>query len=308
MGLFIANESRPLEDVENWSFAIAGAELNVALGLSRLSHDVSYVARLGNDIPAEKIKRLMLQNAINSDHIIQDLNHSTGIMFKGKVTSGDPPISYCRRGSAASFLSREDCSSLPLSGFSGGILHLTGITAGLSPNSPDVMEYLMGLASSKRMTVSFDPNLRSQLWESREKMVEVTNRLASFADIIFPGYKEGLILCGTDKPEKIAEFYLNQGARAVVVKVGAKGAYCATKEGGFFSPGYEVSRIVDTVGAGDGFAAGVLSAIAEDLSLEEAVDRGNAVGALQISHKGDNEGLPTREQLEKFMTNTKRTS
>ena len=57
-------------------------------------------------------------------------------------------------------------------------------------------------------------------------------------------------------------------------------------------------KIVDTVGAGDGFAAGVLSAVAEGLSLSEAARRGTVIGSIQITHRGDNEGLPTRTALE----------
>ena len=52
------------------------------------------------------------------------------------------------------------------------------------------------------------------------------------------------------------------------------------------------------MGAGDGFAVGVISAVTEGLPLSEAARRGNAIGAIQISHKSDNEGLPTREKLE----------
>ena len=58
---------------------------------------------------------------------------------------------------------------------------------------------------------------------------------------------------------------------------------------------------MDTVGAGDGFAAGILSALNEGLSLREAVQRANAIGTIQIQSVGDNEGLPTREELKRFM-------
>ena len=82
------------------------------------------------------------------------------------------------------------------------------------------------------------------------------------------------------------------------------GAYAAGEGEAFQSPTYQETAVVDTVGAGDGFAAGVLSALREGLSLREAVRRGNAIGTIQIQHEGDNEGLPTREALEEFMTHT----
>ncbi|MFR9223575.1 MAG: PfkB family carbohydrate kinase [Flavonifractor plautii] len=61
-----------------------------------------------------------------------------------------------------------------------------------------------------------------------------------------------------------------------------------------------------TVGAGDGFAVGVESALMEGLSLEQAVERGSAIGAIQITYASDNEGLPTRDGLEQFMAQTSR--
>ena len=92
--------------------------------------------------------------------------------------------------------------------------------------------------------------------------------------------------------------------KAVIVKTGAKGAFGATKDERFQEPTFRAEKIVDTVGAGDGFAAGVISAMAEGLPLRECVRRGNAIGTLQIMSVGDNTGLPDREQLERFMRTT----
>ncbi len=79
--------------------------------------------------------------------------------------------------------------------------------------------------------------------------------------------------------------------------MGAKGAYYSSKDEKGYVPAFKVKKIVDTVGAGDGFAAGVISALCEGLNLKEATERGNIIGAIQITHKGDNEGLPTKRKL-----------
>jgi 2-dehydro-3-deoxygluconokinase len=63
-------------------------------------------------------------------------------------------------------------------------------------------------------------------------------------------------------------------------------------------PGVHVERVVDTVGAGDGFAVGVISALLEGQSAAQAVARGNRIGALAIQVIGDSEGLPTRAALD----------
>lgn len=66
-------------------------------------------------------------------------------------------------------------------------------------------------------------------------------------------------------------------------------------------PGVQVEQIVDTVGAGDGFGVGVLSAYLEGESWEKAAKRANAIGSLQVQHSGDNEGLPNRKELEDYL-------
>ena len=132
--------------------------------------------------------------------------------------------------------------------------------------------------------------------------------MAARADYVLPGENEGLTLCGSADPKIIGAFYLGLGAKTVIVKTGADGAETFTKDGSFHTPAYPPKKIVDTVGAGDGFATGVISAVLEGLPLEDAVRRGSAIGTIQIMHVSDNEGLPTREELNKFMTeNTQKT-
>jgi 2-dehydro-3-deoxygluconokinase len=165
---------------------------------------------------------------------------------------------------------------------------------------------LVEAAKKKQVRISFDPNLRLALWKDKAEMVEVINALAIQANIVLPGISEGKILTGSDDPETIADFYLKQGVEAVIVKVGSKGAFVKTKAAQFMIPAFKVDHVVDTVGAGDGFAVGVVSALLEGQKLQEAVTRGAAIGALAVMSPGDNEGLPTVAGLEKFFYENKK--
>ena len=96
----------------------------------------------------------------------------------------------------------------------------------------------------------------------------------------------------------IADFYLNRGVKAVVLKTGADGAWFKTANGEQGAvAAVKVENVVDTVGAGDGFAVGVISALLEGKPLQQAVARGNKIGSLAIQVQGDSEGLPTRAEL-----------
>ncbi len=299
MGLFIAQEEGKLSDVSGYSMAVAGAEFNVAVGLARLNLPVTYLTRLGEDPFGQKIVRTLQRNGIGSEFVSFSKERSTGFMLKSKVSTGDPKIFYFRKGSAASTLSKEDVDRMDFSGY--GFVHLTGIFPALSESTKEASFYLIKKAREHGLTVSFDPNLRPQLWPDTETMVQTLNEFAALSDYVLPGEAEGELLCGDRDPRKIGQFYLERGAKAVVTKMGSRGAYLMTEQDQELVPGFSIEKVVDTVGAGDGFAAGILSALMEGKNLYEAVRRANAVGAIQVTSIGDNDGLPSRAQLAGFM-------
>lgn len=304
MGLLIAQEEGGLDEVRRFTSAIAGAEFNVAVGLTRLGHQVGYLTRVGDDPFGRQIRHYMAETGLDTSLTRVDHGRRTGFMLQSRTSAGDPDIYYFRAGSAASALSPADVEGLDLGAWDA--VHLTGILPAVSPTALAAVYALAGKARQAGVPVFFDPNLRPQLWPCRESMVAEINSLASLADYVLPGVGEGEVLCGTQDPEKIGAFYLEWGARAVIVKTGKEGASTFTAEGSFRTPAYRVERIVDTVGAGDGFAVGVESALLEGLGLEAAAERGSAIGAIQVTFASDNEGLPTREELAQFMASTPR--
>ena len=304
MIVFIAENEGDFTDIENFSKGIAGAELNVSMGLSRLGHNVSYITRLGKDVFGNYIEDVINKEGILSDSISKDSDYSTGFYFKTKVKDGDPEVHYFRKNSAASQITCKDIESTDFSGAK--ILHITGITAALSESTLDAVYKAIDKARENNMLITFDPNIRVQLWKSEEYMIEVLNNIASKCDVILPGIKEGNILTGKETKEEIADFYLNNGAKAVVIKNGPSGAYLKTLKEEKIVPGFKVKKVVDTVGAGDGFATGVLSGLLDGQSYENALIKGNAIGALMVTSKGDNSSLPTQEELEEFIMSHER--
>lgn len=299
MGLLIAQSEGPLDSVSGYSLAVAGAEFNVAVGVARLKHQVTYMTKLGNDPFGKRIIRVLNENKIDNEFVSFSDTHKTGFMLKGRVSKGDPDIFYFRSGSAASTLSNDDVDKIDISEY--GYIHLTGILPALSKDSREAVYALFKKARSAGLMISFDPNLRPQLWPSKEVMCSTINDMASMADIVLPGTAEGKILMGSDDPQAINDFYLHNGAKIVVTKCGADGAFISDGKDNYMVKGYKAKKVVDTVGAGDGFAVGVITGLMEGMSVREAVKRGNAIGAIQVMSRGDNEGLPTMPELTKFM-------
>ncbi|HTJ94576.1 MAG TPA: sugar kinase [Pararobbsia sp.] len=300
MALFAARETGPLEACTQFERMTAGAELNVAIGLARLGHRVGYLSRVGNDMLGRFLLDALDRESIDRSHVVIDPAFPTGLMFKTRNDDGsDPQIEYFRRGSAASHLSAADYDASWC--LRARHLHLTGISPAISDSARELTLLLAREARAAHIAVSFDPNLRLRLWRSQQEMIDTLHAIAATSDIVLPGLSEGQLLTGRSTPEGIAAFYLDLGAKIVVVKLGASGAYYATTSESGLVAAQPVAKVVDTVGAGDGFAVGVISGLLDGLPIALAVERATAIGARVVQFVGDCEGLPTREQLEAML-------
>ncbi len=298
MTLFVAAQTGDLAKVSHFTKRVAGADLNVAIGLSRLGFKTGWVSRVGRDSFGRYVFDVLETEGIDATCVTVDERFPTGFQLKSKNDDGsDPAIEYFRKGSAASHLSLDDYVADYVLG--ARHLHLTGVAPALSASSRELAFHLAREMKKAGKSISFDPNLRPTLWPSREAMAESLNALAALADWVMPGVSEGVTLTGHSKPEDIARFYLDRGAKGVAVKLGASGAYFRTAEGDEgMAAAAPVKNIVDTVGAGDGFAVGVVSAMLEGRDVRFALARGNRIGGLAIQVIGDSEGLPTRAELD----------
>jgi len=298
MLMLVADRPGPLELAQSFVKRTSGAETNVAIGLARLGMKVGWVSRLGTDSMARYLLAAMRHEGIDCSHVACDPAQRTGFQFKGRVEGGgDPAVEYHRQGSAASLFEPAQIDVPWLT--AARHLHATGVFPALSENCLDTARRSLRLMRGAGRTISFDPNLRPTLWSSTERMRETINELALQADWVLPGIDEGRLLTGADTPEAIARFYRARGARLVIVKLGPEGAYFDGEAGQGRVPGFPVQAVVDTVGAGDGFAVGVVSALLEGCSVVDAARRGAWIGARAVQVLGDTEGLPTRAQLEK---------
>ncbi len=298
MLLLVADRAGPIEQAQFFHKRTAGAETNVAIGLARLGLKVGWASRLGTDSMGRYLLAEMQREGIDCSHVACEATQRTGFQFKGRVDDGsDPPVEYHRKGSAASQMQPQEIDAAWLTG--ARHLHATGVFPAVAPNCLETAQRTFTLMREAGRTISFDPNLRPTLWATPERMREAINGFAVQADWVLPGLEEGRFLTGQDSPEGIAAFYRERGVSTVVVKLGPEGAYYDDARAGCGRmAGFPVAQVVDTVGAGDGFAVGVVSGLLEGLPLECAVRRGAWIGARAVQVLGDTEGLPTLAQLQ----------
>ncbi len=293
----------PLSAGGSLAMHVAGAESNVAVGVARLGHSVKWAGAVGADPHGEYILRQLRSEGIGTQCRV-DPSRSTGVMFLEQRTADVTRAFYYRAGSAGSTVSRDDVDSALAAG--PRVLHLTGITPALSPEARKAFEYAAERAAADGVVVSLDVNYRSRLW-SRDEARVVLGPIARHASILIASDDELDLVAsaassGSDSPRNddaetaLAASLLEQGVGEVVVKRGAAGAGVHTAAGRFEAPAISVTSI-DTVGAGDAFTAGYLSALLDGEDVAGRLQRGAVMGAFAVSTAGDWEGLPSRAEL-----------
>jgi 2-dehydro-3-deoxygluconokinase len=300
MALFNSPEGKGIEQANHLEKSFGGAESNLAIGLARLGHSVGWFGHLGKDPLGQAIIKTIRGENIDVTRAMLSSEKPTGIMLR-ESNRNSLSVYYYRKHSAASFMVPEDLDVSYIS--QAKILHVTGITPALSPSCAAVIQKAVQIAKSNGVKISFDPNLRLKLWtieEARPILLE----LAEAADYFLPGMDELKLLYETEDEAAI----LNHVSRlqAVTIIKNANGKNLIVDGANIIAiPFTKVEHMVDPVGAGDGFCAGFLAGILKGYSYEQAVRLASIVGSLVIQAQGDWESLPTWEQVDQIMNQTK---
>jgi 2-dehydro-3-deoxygluconokinase len=292
-------ESGPMKYITEFKKSLGGAESNVAIGLARLGHEVGWYSKLGADPHGEYIRSFVRGEGVDTATVELTENAPTGLMFKERRALSETSVYYYRHGSAASTMTAADLPEEYIA--DAEYLHCTGITPALSDSCRETTHAAVERAREAGTIVSFDPNIRQKLWDTTEEMRTALLELVGESDIVLPGIEEGRALFDAENPEEIAAECLAHGAEIAVVKLGAEGALVADDSTTERVAGYEVERVVDPIGAGDGFAAGFLAGQLRGLGPVESTELANAVGAFATTVAGDIEGLPTDDELAVFV-------
>ena len=290
MGLFAADTpgARPT----SFQLRMGGAESNVAIGLARLGVEATWMGRLGADSTADLILRELRAEGVTASATL-DPDAPTGLMIKSQPLAGRTRVEYHRKGSAGSRLSPADLDEDAIAEAS--LLHVTGITHALSESAAAAIDRALDIAEAADIPISFDINHRPTLWRGRDA-ADIYRAIARRSTIVFAGLDEAALVVDGSTPEELTSRLGDLGAEQVLVKMGAEGCI-ALVDGQLL----EVSAVpiapVDTVGAGDAFAAGYLAELLEGGDLETRLTTAVRAGAFACLGYGDWESLPHRSDL-----------
>lgn len=275
---------------EKIHISVGGDAFNVVSNLNRMGQEALFVGGIGQDEFADIIRGIMKKRGLSTEGLLEDDVRSS---VTAVLIHEDGERSFLGQEGACQWL---DASRVPDAWLHEGDLLFVG-SAGALPTMEDngSLEDLMKRAHAAGMTVAMDVS------GTREAMTsQRLEPLIRQADLFFPSLQEASLLCGSEDPKKIAEYYHGLGIRTLAVKMGEKGSYlsCDTYEG--MIAAYP-AQAIDTTGAGDSFVSGFLYGYVNGYSMKECAMLGSAAGSLCVQTVGASEADLSVERLQKVI-------
>ena len=300
MGLVLGDEINSLDQLNTARISSAGSEGNVAIGLARLGIETTWLSRVGNDGFGKRVVKDLLGEGVKVIAHIDD-SAPTGLMVKTTPRAGSTTVDYFRKGSAASRIAVSDFDAIDFNDFD--LVHLTGITPALSEKAKSTWQQVASRAAEAKCLVSLDINYRSKLWAPQEALPTL-RAILPFIDIAIAGDDEARLVLDDHTSEEIdlARKIQTLGPKVVAIKLAAEGALLLDRTASHRVAATKV-QVVDTVGAGDAFSAGLIATYLETRDGNLSLERANIAGGLACTHPGDWQGLPNSNELASYTNN-----
>lgn len=274
-----------------------GAPANVAVAISRLGGNSAFFGRVGQDPLGRFMKATLAQEQVNTDYMLLDEAQRTSTVIVDLDDSGERSFTFMVKPSADQFLIPADIPAF----VQGEWLHVCSIALANEPSRSSTLKAMQDIKAAGGF-VSFDPNLREEVWANPEELKPVVRQAIELADVVKFSDDELLFLTDTDSLEAGLEAIKAFDNTLVLITQGAKGALVVFEGEQELIAGQAV-KPVDTTGAGDAFVGGLLARLAQQNewankeAIHSAVNWANGCGALATTQKGAMTALPTQDAL-----------
>jgi 2-dehydro-3-deoxygluconokinase len=297
-----------LEQADRLDVRVGGAELNTAAGLARLGRSAAWVSRLTDNPLGRLIAGRARAAGVGTDHVLWTSSDRVGVYY---LELGAAPrasgVLYDRKGAAIANI-RPAMVDWPNIFRQVRWFHVTGITPALSPSAAETTREALHAARKQGVQTSIDLNYRAKLWGTEEAGRCMTDLMAC-CDVLITTEEDAervFRITGKDYDEVAAQLAGRFPLRVVAITLRENPLVwrnswtaIAYQEGkAFRTRTYEV-EIVDRLGAGDSFAAGLIHGLL-DGDLQKGLDYGVAASALKHSIPGDFAWI-TRDEVENLL-------
>lgn len=298
------------DDVDSFFPAVGGAPANVCAAFSKLGGSSVFLTQLGDDPFGHKIERVLDKAGIDTSHISFTDEANTALAFVSLAADGNRTFSFYRKPSADMLYTAEQVEKSAFEGLFA--LHFGSVSLGDFPMK-DAHSRAIEYAREKGALVSFDPNLRFMLWDSKVALKKAVLEFIPKTDILKISDDELEFIADTGDIEKALPVLFGKGVKLVLYTCGKDGMSAFTGKARAVVRAPKVEA-VDTTGAGDAsigsflwklndFNIGIenIGDISEDM-LREALEFSAVFCAISVQHKGAIPSYPTLEQVKQYKT------
>ena len=273
-----------------------GDTSNAVIAAARAGARCAYITAVGNDDFGQKLLDLWALEAVDTAQAAIDNIAPTGLYFVTHGAAGHT-FTYRRAGSAAAVMTLTDrqCEAIA----SARLLHLSGISLAISPHAHTQCLHALRVAQAAGTQISFDSNLRLKLWSLEAARAAMLPVIAQ-TDIFLPSLDDVTALSQLTAPAAIVQWSHDQGAKSVVLKMGAQGVLFSDGQQSQHLPALPV-HAVDATGAGDCFGGNLIARLVLGDTLPQAVRYANAAAALAVQGFGAVAPLPTPEAVYRLL-------
>jgi fructokinase len=293
-----------LIEAEAFKKAPGGAPANVAAGLARLGVSSGFIGKVGDEAFGHFLRKTLNDLGVDTSALRFSSQARTALAFVSLRSDGEREFLFYRHPSADMLYTPEEVDTAYIC--SAKVFHFGSISLITEPSRSATL-FAVQTAEAGGVLISYDPNLRLNLWPSPEAAREGMRSGWNLADVIKASDEELFFLSGEDDQDRAVRYLWHPGLRLLVITQGKDGCTYYTPSIQKHIPSFAVNP-VDTTGAGDGFMAGLLKGLLENPHADEDESRldeicryANAVGALTTCERGAIPALPTHRQVVAFL-------
>lgn len=279
-----------------------GAPANTAIGLAKLGVPVTFIGKCGDDPFGAFLKHILEKNMVKTDLLVHSTEHPTTLAFVSVTEDGGRDFIFYD-GAHSKLTPNEvvlpDCD----------IVHFCSVLQA-SPEGKAATRKVITQAKKRGFILSYDPNIRLNLWKDPKEAKECILETLQEVDIAKVSDEELLFLTGTSDIEVGSKKLFSPNLDALLVTLGAKGCYYRTKNESGFVKTIQSVHVIDTTGAGDAFNAGylhMLSHAAKKFSemnrkeLEKGLYQANVIATLTTTKKGAVNAFPDQKTINNYL-------
>lgn len=270
-------------EVEEVAIMSGGGATNTAVSFAKKELRTAVVAEMGNDPQSLLIHRDLEEGQVETRFLVQEANETTAVSVVLIADDGGRSI-MVHRGAAA-MLTKQD---VPLDDLETRWIHLSSLGGNM-----ELLKLILTWAKQKKVRVSLNPGLKEIA--HKEKLLA----LLPMVEILFLNRDEAKSLWGIDYSDESLWKSLQAlpGAFVTVMTDGAAGGKMSANGKVIFYEGVKVSKVIDSTGAGDAFASGMVSGVLYGKSYEQAISWGIKNATSVLKHIGAKKGLLTLGEI-----------